>query len=271
MQARTRYGWINFYSRPCGRGDGYACCGTTAFPNFYSRPCGRGDGYSLRLGRARANFYSRPCGRGDTPLDTLLADACLFLLTPLREGRRSRRTSKNSTATYFYSRPCGRGDLRGDFYENDIFGDFYSRPCGRGDRPCAMPRSAFGIFLLTPLREGRLTQAGDRRFCVVISTHAPAGGATSCFGAVSGFGRRFLLTPLREGRPSGRQIRTGGANFYSRPCGRGDGLGLLAVDNCRLISTHAPAGGATLQAAEGIPHMPISTHAPAGGATVHSR
>ena len=36
----------------------------------------------------------------------------------------------------------------------------------------------------------------------------------------------------------------GARDFYSRPCGRGDADELLIVCVC-LISTHAPAGGAT--------------------------
>ena len=34
----------------------------------------------------------------------------------------------------------------------------------------------------------------------------------------------FLLTPLREGRRRCGCIRTFPLNFYSRPCGRGDGI-----------------------------------------------
>ena len=57
----------------------------------------------------------------------------------------------------------------------------------------------------------------------IISTHAPAGGATRR--------GRFRC------RPSGY--------FYSRPCGRGD-VFLFSVGYTKLsISTHAPAGGAT--------------------------
>ena len=56
------------------------------------------------------------------------------------------------------------------------------------------------LFLLTPLREGRL----DRIFCTVcnkfISTHAPAGVATRV--------QTVFISKLE--------------NFYSRPCGRGD-------------------------------------------------
>ena len=107
-------------------------------------------------------------------------DAVLFLLTPLREGRRSIRQAARPTA-YFYSRPCGRGDG------------------GRRSRNV----STEVTFLLTPLREGRL-----------------AGFVAVC---VSG-------------------------NFYSRPCGRGDKKAWNASKNL-IISTHAPAGGATVIAA----------------------
>ena len=55
--------------------------------------------------------------------------------------------------------------------------------------------------------------------------------------------------------------------FYSRPCGRGDWIFRPSSVSLSEISTHAPAGGATLRlhlaGAEGA----ISTHAPAGGAT----
>ena len=83
---------------------------------------------------------------------------------------------------------------------------------------------------------------------IFISTHAPAGGATSA-----------------SDRMGAKRIY-----FYSRPCGRGDAeiMGTFAHD---LISTHAPAGGATsaghLAGGDG---MSISTHAPAGGATFYT-
>ena len=57
--------------------------------------------------------------------------------------------------------------------------------------------------------------------------------------------RLFLLTPLREGRlPQ-----------------------LDAAGEIGIISTHAPAGGATQDYHRYPRHRPISTHAPAGGAT----
>ena len=56
----------------------------------------------------------------------------------------------------------------------------------------------------------------------------------------------FLLTPLREGRliinfPLPILV----AHFYSRPCGRGDKTALSGKGFTFVISTHAPAGGAT--------------------------
>ena len=122
-------------------------------------------------------------------------------------------------------------------------------------------------FLLTPLREGRRKSSPSAVFMVCISTHAPAGGATVPF--------------LGEREPD--------ADFYSRPCGRGDARrplrtgtsatflltplregrqgadGLLHKDISTFLLTPLregrPARSARL-------HGPsISTHAPAGGAT----
>ena len=100
--------------------------------------------------------------------------------------------------------------------------NFYSRPCGRGDH-C-------GLRVLC--NHGH------------ISTHAPAGGAT-CMSTSNTAGQKiFLLTPLREGRLHAAPAQRNPGNFYSRPCGRGDTIGLRR-ETSSCISTHAPAGGAT--------------------------
>ena len=141
-------------------------------------------------------------------------------------------------------------------------------PAGGATRRDFQGRTARRAFLLTPLREGRPdgNEGTERRKS--ISTHAPAGGATTrsrpATGTCGYFYSRpcgrgdarliassnpiwflFLLTPLREGRPAGAGTRKGHKkNFYSRPCGRGD-LHALLQSGSALISTHAPAGGAT--------------------------
>ena len=170
----------------------------------------------------------------------------LFLLTPLREGRRdviqidvcifhiSTHAPAGGATIWlvldapssqnFYSRPCGRGDGRSSGSAGHRTTDFYSRPCGRGD-----------YFRLT-----------DDQAKKLISTHAPAGGATMQTALITLFFPEFLLTPLREGRhavfqQAGREC----AYFYSRPCGRGDFWPDRDTGEYDAISTHAPAGGAT--------------------------
>ena len=77
-------------------------------------------------------------------------------------------------------------------------------------------------FLLTPLREGRRLPFCKHPVKRSISTHAPAGGATSLGGNHSA-DDSFLLTPLREGRRTRSCLQCAKRNyFYSRPCGRGD-------------------------------------------------
>ena len=170
------------------------------------------------------------------------------------------------SALYFYSRPCGRGDYH-DVRFSKKAARFLLTPLREGRRRSAWPDGRVCTFLLTPLREGRRQALAKRR-------HPPG----------------FLLTPLREGRlesaitgvakttisthaPAGGATMksTSGsvteANFYSRPCGRGDGRGAQPNGRAGVISTHAPAGGATAIAEYLGVSVAISTHAPAGGAT----
>ena len=126
------------------------------------------------------DFYSRPCGRGDLiSVRLCITSSQKFLLTPLREGRLSCIGSGNHADHYFYSRPCGRGDADRPHFR--VYRDyFYSRPCGRGDMKFRFYLFLFLIrFLLTPLREGRRCRADHLPQVRHISTHAPAGGATT--------------------------------------------------------------------------------------------
>ena len=197
---------------------------------------------------------------------------------------------RRTSSSYFYSRPCGRGDRTTYPRFFPPLSDFYSRPCGRGDPATMFTPSITIVFLLTPLREGRQEPYVSYEIGAIISTHAPAGGATMRSGQLSrrsfisthapaGGATRavpvyrtrpqkpFLLTPLREGRRAAeiysvatKKISThapaGGATDAISPAG-------MNVD----ISTHAPAGGATGSLAAHEAYLGISTHAPAGGAT----
>ena len=210
-----------------------------------------------------------------------------FLLTPLREGRRIFIQCRIYKIKHFYSRPCGRGDLFSASLRRCIALNFYSRPCGRGDAnrspaqnamlisthapaggatELTSEESASGLFLLTPLREGRPVQTVNARRCIVISTHAPAGGATTfgaskisvssisthapaggaTFGNVKrGVANLFLLTPLREGRQKLRLIMKRQNIFLLTPLREGRPPGVFQIVKAVPISTHAPAGGAT--------------------------
>ena len=101
---------------------------------------------------------------------------CLFLLTPLREGRLA-GYADSIVPIHFYSRPCGRGDM------------------------------------------GELANAYKY---LRISTHAPAGGATRANCKRRSPPSYFYSRPCGRGDTIGPQRAILYCYFYSRPCGRGD-------------------------------------------------
>ena len=172
-----------------------------------------------------------------------------------------------SPSRNFYSRPCGRGDFVGLQLVN--VDHFISTHAPAGGATFAFSEEWDGLtkFLLTPLREGRQKiKAGQHVSNLFLLTPLREGRRRKESRSRSAC--RFLLTPLREGRPDEGERRCVVArDFYSRPCGRGDpsrtATGSAACD----ISTHAPAGGATVGFTTIVHNRKISTHAPAGGAT----
>ena len=189
------------------------------------------------------HFYSRPCGRGDRYANLEKRDREKFLLTPLREGR------------LYLPFPCRR-----------CFAAFLLTPLREGRQ---IIRKYFGLpeqFLLTPLREGRLDGLCDLAYVPSISTHAPAGGATSA-SSRSVMRRGFLLTPLREGRQTHTPHTATSGNFYSRPCGRGDARDDAQRDAHAHFYSRPCGRGDGRAAGEEAVDFRISTHAPAGGAT----
>ena len=189
-----------FYSRPCGRGDAQTAGVSAVSTYFYSRPCGRGDGrILLRIGKLE-NFYSRPCGRGDDQWQYV--KELLWKISthaPAGGATGDGGKAKGEPAYISTHAPAGGATLWSKCLSGSSF-NFYSRPCGRGD--------------VMALENGEKED---------ISTHAPAGGATSCSGG----------------------CKSSCTDFYSRPCGRGDSQ-MPQIVNIAIISTHAPAGGATI-------------------------
>ena len=148
----------------------------------------------------------------------------LFLLTPLREGR-PEEAAHEATQVYNISThaPAGGATHRRNYRLLNSEVHFYSRPCGRGDESSFSSSSTIRSFLLTPLREGRLGFEDKGLHLRLISTHAPAGGATST-SAPATSARAGISTHAPAGGATSalfcsRQIPF---YFYSRPCGRGD-------------------------------------------------
>ena len=169
---------FNFYSRPCGRGDvmalengekedisTHAPAGGATQGNpgviftphvFLLTPLREGRLTNASNRKYRNHFYSRPCGRGDGCCRASLPRSVTFLLTPLREGRQTRNGFPEPDCPISTHAPAG-GATQLDPFSSTITVYFYSRPCGRGDLGRICVRNSTSTFLLTPLREGRLT------------------------------------------------------------------------------------------------------------------
>ena len=190
---------INFYSRPCGRGDEHRYQRHSQGRNFYSRPCGRGDQDGFLAARILLPFLLTPLREGRRRPPRRHSPSGLFLLTPLREGRpdpdagvehllsisthapaggATTNGSKTISGTSISTHAPAGGATKGRIIWQQKTTYFYSRPCGRGDRLIASSNPIWFLFLLTPLREGRHSERRPHSRWRFISTHAPAGGAT---------------------------------------------------------------------------------------------
>ena len=196
MSARS-----DFYSRPCGRGDPHRQPCPDQERDFYSRPCGRGDKCRASDCEWDAEFLLTPLREGRLCLDCC---AVLFqrISTHAPAGGATNIVDLDSLPVVLISThaPAGgatvvslrqrglclisthapAGGATPSSWRSWLFPPyFYSRPCGRGDVCQASAASWLAVFLLTPLREGRPRGSGAYCTSGLISTHAPAGGATS--------------------------------------------------------------------------------------------
>ena len=259
---------IDFYSRPCGRGDFKALPKNLDEIISTHAPAG-GATEILSVSRFHGlHFYSRPCGRGDRPIPRRTRTGRRFLLTPLREGRREAAIKNRNIGYISTHAPAGGATGRGRPAAQGYQHISTHAPAGgatQSSRRCIFMK---GIFLLTPLREGRHScRASSYRVC-----------------------RNFYSRPCGRGDPT-RFSRPNSSSSISThaPAGGATPVARVRWLNLRSISTHAPAGGATRACViifvpvaflltplrEGRLHdpgadqdvRPISTHAPAGGAT----
>ena len=145
----------------------------------------------------------------------------VFLLTPLREGRRAGRRDGRRREAISTHAPAGGATFPVSSMPLSASISTHA-PAGGATSPSGSSTTTTRLFLLTPLREGRPNPHIVTSIATEISTHAPAGGATRRI-CTKRKCCAFLLTPLREGRL--------GADTSEADKG--------------IISTHAPAGGAT--------------------------
>ena len=193
-------GYANFYSRPCGRGDEADVCGRNAVIISTHAPAG-GATYkvSTRVLTVRCISTHAPAGGATWMIRSYKGGGLIFLLTPLREGRLYRWYRKNGCGEISTHAPAGGATWDGQRFL--VLGTISTHaPAGGATGAAASGFFHLLVFLLTPLREGRHNERAERNGIKFISTHAPAGGATRC----------------------AARDKHGQADFYSRPCGRGD-------------------------------------------------
>ena len=152
-------------------------------------------------------------------------------------------TSIMSRIKNFYSRPCGRGDFvrKGRIIWQQ---KFLLTPLREGRRQLPPLRRSARHFYSRPCGRGDPEAAGAQALADAISTHAPAGGATTIDGGLCEE-CRFLLTPLREGRRMHMQGVRIHELFLLTPLREGRHRLYRVRWRGQKISTHAPAGGAT--------------------------
>ena len=97
-----------------------------------------------------------PAGGATASTSCISLSSNLFLLTPLREGRREYRAKWYGEDEAFLLTPLREGRLVSSCRATAEKENFYSRPCGRGDGTQSKCCRSLNRFLLTPLREGRL-------------------------------------------------------------------------------------------------------------------
>ena len=190
--------------------------------NFYSRPCGRGDvvSYTYKIQSSYISTHA-PAGGATSSRNGRSSARTVFLLTPLREGRPWSASSVKKKSQFLLT-PLREG-RPSESAKTEDDAQFLLTPLREGRRSRNGRSSARTVFLLTPLREGRRCgkkqEARRNRFLL---TPLREGRPHLVF---PGFcsSESFLLTPLREGRPGAEKNRKRGeTDFYSRPCGRGD-------------------------------------------------
>ena len=207
-----------FNSRPSARGDGLVPENRrTQHISIHAPPRGATSFAFQHFLRCCISIHAPP--RGATKLPALICAKGIFQFTPLREGRRRRRTTGERRFN-FNSRPSARGD-------GDVHGE-----AGRVVQ-----------FQFTPLREGRPAGAAGSPPADNFNSRPSARGDL-CGERAAGGLCKFQFTPLREGRrPEGEKGGGDEGYFNSRPSARGDAAGAVGSPPADNFNSRPSARG----------------------------
>ena len=224
----------------------------------------RGATFAALALKTHAKFQlTRPQGARLTT-DTNLKGVIWFQLTRPQGARHVDETNNVAVLAVSTHAPA-RGATLGDGNPNDIAWFQLTRPQGaRREKLHEGNRVAAGFN--SRARKGRDKNPHETRKLQIVSTHAPARGATSSNAAPKMI-LQFQLTRPQGARPAHRLLALHFPWFQlTRPQGARHGTLEINFEG-GLVSTHAPARGATRARRDGPHGRQVSTHAPARGAT----
>ena len=169
----------HFYSRPCGRGDERRRDGEDDLWEISTHaPAGGATDVVYIIGHNVNISTHAPAGGATGAEYQGKTGEELFLLTPLREGRRQEAARLGGFLVISTHAPAG-GATYSSPKPSPVRTQFLLTPLREGRLLCFLIASTVvSLFLLTPLREGRQKLATVSMYSFAISTHAPAGGAT---------------------------------------------------------------------------------------------
>ena len=215
----------------------------TAVNDFNSRPRVGGDLSRLAGQSGCCYFNSRPRVGGDVPDYLTLRQRAQFQLTPPRGGRRSISVSRMLSSAFQLTPPrggrpvCQNPGKRAASY-------FNSRPRVGGDTSFPIVTPPPPQFQLTPPRGGRREELTAGASMWMISTHAPAWGATLHIGRNSPNGLYFNSRPRVGGDEKFGGYENEREGFQLTPPRGGRRARRLASSLCSgLFQLTPPRGG----------------------------
>ena len=211
---------------------------------FYSRPCGRGDSRRLFSSANTSSISTHAPAGGATISNNGSSELVVFLLTPLREGRRVEKEKWTLNLSFLLT-PLREGRRYGIQIDDlKVYISTHAPAGGATEIPGDLIPPETDISTHAPAGGATRDSGVTAQLVGNISTHAPAGGATQIIFRFGVSQCDFYSRPCGRGDKFHGVLRFRYLHFYSRPCGRGD-LYQQAKIAREYISTHAPAGGAT--------------------------